>query len=219
MVVDVRGVKLRCGNGRKEPGENAGPAVCKLVEDKGGTGEFGEDGKKAGASRRLQHDVCRRDCGGNAGDERQPDGVENCWRDSLSSDRRVWVGRRFMIFMSIGSIAAGEVALARIAAPCRRRNMTLAASQASQAIFQFQAPVASEAPKSASIALRRTAASMRWPRSRSVKSCRAAVTIAEATTAVARIESGAALEPLRRDSVMGGCLSESGKGSNRPALS
>src|ERR1700757_2566925 len=62
------------------------------------------------------------------------------------------------------------------------------------------------------MALRRTAASMRRPCSRSVKSCRAALTIADATTAVARIESGAALAPPARDSVMRGSFGERGMG-------
>src|SRR5215831_14329178 len=69
------------------------------------------------------------------------------------------------------------------------------------------------------MALRRAVASMRRPRSMSVKSCRAALTIAEATTAVAHIESGAPLAPPAKDSVMGDFLSESGNGPNRAALS
>jgi antirestriction protein ArdC len=60
-----------------------------------------------------------------------PMGVENCWRDSLSSDRRVCVRRRLVILVSIGSMAVGDVALARMAVPYRRRNRTVAASQAS----------------------------------------------------------------------------------------
>ena len=60
-----------------------------------------------------------------------PIGVENCWSDWLSSDRRVWVGRRLAILISIDSMAAGDAAFARMAAPCRRRNRTVAASQAS----------------------------------------------------------------------------------------
>ena len=60
-----------------------------------------------------------------------PIGVENCCRDWLSSDRRVWVGRRLAILISIHSMAAGDVALTRMAAPCRRRNRVVAASQAS----------------------------------------------------------------------------------------
>src|SRR4051794_32972083 len=69
------------------------------------------------------------------------------------------------------------------------------------------------------MALRRTAASMRRPRSRSIASCRAALTAAEGRLAAARTESGAAAAPPARDSVMGGFLSESRKGSNHQALS
>ena len=61
------------------------------------------------------------------------------------------------------------------------------------------------------MALRRTAASTRRPRSRSVKSWRAALTTAEATTAVARIGSGTAA-PSMRDSVMGGISRRAGLG-------
>src|SRR5229473_654845 len=61
------------------------------------------------------------------------------------------------------------------------------------------------------MALRRTAASTRRPRSRSVKSWRAALMTAEATTAVARIGSGTAA-PSMRDSVMGGISRRAGMG-------
>src|SRR5207237_4675656 len=54
--------------------------------------------------------------------------------------------------------------------------------------------------------------SIRRPCSRSVKSCCAALTIADATTAVACIESGAALAPPTRDSVMRGVFRRAGKG-------
>src|SRR5206468_6633098 len=60
---------------------------------------------------------------------------------------------------------------------------------------------------------------MRRLRSRSVKSCRAALTTAEATTAVARMESGAAAAPPARDSVMAGFLGRAGMGRTAPALS
>src|SRR6202000_1735224 len=100
-------------------------------------------------------------------------------------------------------MAAGDAALARIVAPYRRRNRIVAASQASYAVFQFQAPLASEPPNAASMALRRALASMGPPSSSSVKSCRAALTTEEATTAVARMENGAALARSRRDWVMG----------------
>ncbi|MGY4281992.1 hypothetical protein ACVWXO_001212 [Bradyrhizobium sp. LM2.7] len=58
-------------------------------------------------------------------------GIENCWRAWLSSERRVWVGKRLANFASIGSIAAVEPALTRIAGPNLRRNRTVAASQTS----------------------------------------------------------------------------------------
>lgn len=53
---------------------------------------------------------------------------------------------------------------------------------------------------------------MRRPRSRSVKSCRAALTAAEVRLAAARIESGAAAAPPARDSVMAGFLGRAGMG-------
>src|SRR6266478_7028122 len=65
------------------------------------------------------------------------------------------------------------------------------------------------------MALRRTAASTRRPRSRSVKSWRAALTTLEATTAVARIGSGTAA-PSMRDSVMGEISQRAGHWAEPP---
>src|SRR5579883_1020152 len=104
-------------------------------------------------------------------------------------------------------MAAGDAALARMAAPYRRRNRTVAASHASYAVFQFQAPLVSEVPNAASMAWRRTAASMRSPRSRADKSCPADLTTADATMGVGRIASGKAPP---RDLVMAGCLGRTG---------
>jgi hypothetical protein len=73
VVVDVCGVELRRGNDGKELRKNAGAALGELVEDKGGAGQFSEDGKKACASRRFQHDVRRRNRSRLAGDKSQPD--------------------------------------------------------------------------------------------------------------------------------------------------
>src|SRR5690349_9385039 len=103
-------------------------------------------------------------------------------------------------------MAAVAPALARMAGLNLRRNRTVATWQTSQAVFQFQAPTASEAPKAASIALLKTVVSKRRPRSRSVKSCRAALTAAEVRLAAARIESGAAAAPPAKDSVIAGFL-------------
>ena len=58
-------------------------------------------------------------------------GVENCWNASLSSERRVCVGRRPAIFASIGSVAARDPALRRSALAYLRKNSTVAASQTS----------------------------------------------------------------------------------------
>lgn len=58
-------------------------------------------------------------------------GVENCWKRSISSDRRVWVGKRPDTLARIGSSAPGEPARASSARPKFRRNRTSAASPAS----------------------------------------------------------------------------------------
>ena len=73
MVVDVRGVELRRAGGGKELGENAGTAVGEFVEDKRSAGEFGEDGQETSAGRWFQHDVCRFDRCRCAGNKCQPD--------------------------------------------------------------------------------------------------------------------------------------------------
>src|ERR1700761_9774709 len=65
------------------------------------------------------------------------------------------------------------------------------------------------------MALRRAVASMGRPSSSSVKSCRAALTTEEATTAVARMDNGAALAPSRRNWGMGD-LSEERKWAEPP---
>src|SRR5207302_551227 len=57
-----------------------------------------------------------------------------------------------------------------------------------------------------------TVASMPRPRSRSGKSCRAALMVAEVRLAAARIESGAAAAPPARVSVMAGFLERAGTG-------
>ena len=58
-------------------------------------------------------------------------GVENCWKVSLSSERRVWLGSRSATLASIASRAARVPARAAIARPNLRRNSTAAASQPS----------------------------------------------------------------------------------------
>ena len=58
-------------------------------------------------------------------------GVENCCRAWLSSERRVCVGRSAAIFASTDKRAAGEAALRNSAFPYFRRNRTVATSPAS----------------------------------------------------------------------------------------
>ena len=115
----------------KSCAKNAGTALGELVENERGAGEFGEDGKKAGAGRRLQHDVGGRDRGGNAGDERQSDRCRELLEGFAFLGPPCLGRKEAVILISIGSMAAGDAALARMAAPCRRRNRTVAASQAS----------------------------------------------------------------------------------------
>src|SRR5260221_8269199 len=68
VVVDVRGVKPGRGDGGKKLREDAGTALGKFVENERGAVEFSEDGKKAGAGRRLQNDVGGGYRGSDAGD-------------------------------------------------------------------------------------------------------------------------------------------------------
>jgi hypothetical protein len=49
VVVDVRGVKPRCGDGRKDLPENAGAALGDLIENQRGAGQFCKNGEMAGA--------------------------------------------------------------------------------------------------------------------------------------------------------------------------
>jgi hypothetical protein len=78
-------------------------------------------------------------------------GVENCWSAWLSSERRVWEGTRAATLASMVRNADGDAARSHIAGPNFRRNRICAASQASYAVFQVQAPWASEPLKAAAI--------------------------------------------------------------------
>ena len=49
VVVDVRGIKSRGGDGGKDLSENAGVALGDLIEDERGASQFCEDGQMAGA--------------------------------------------------------------------------------------------------------------------------------------------------------------------------
>jgi hypothetical protein len=99
-----------------------------------------------------------------------PIGVENCWSAWLSSERRVWEGTSAANLASMVRNADREAARSRMAGPNFRKNRICAASQASYAVFQVQAPSASEPLKAAIIAVRSACASIAWPRSRSASS-------------------------------------------------
>ena len=61
MIVDLRGVEARDGNGRKEGGEQLRARLGEFVEDQGTARRLREDREQARAGRRLQHAVARRD--------------------------------------------------------------------------------------------------------------------------------------------------------------
>ena len=131
MIVDLRRVEAGDGDAREQVIEQRRAGLGQFVQDQRTAGQFGEDGEQSGAGRRLEHLIGGRDGGGGARRDPERDGVENCWSAWLSSERRVWVGRRLAIFASIGSAATGDAALRKSALPCLRRNRTVAASQAS----------------------------------------------------------------------------------------
>jgi hypothetical protein len=136
------------------------------------------------------------------------EGVENCWRAWLSSERRVCDGSSAAIFASMGRHAAAP--RLRMAAPNLRRNRTCAASQASYAVFHVQAPSASEPPNAATIAARSAWASTARPRSRSASRRLAAATSAEAVSGRTIEASAASAAKDESDESMGDVL-ESGR--------
>ena len=73
MIVDMGRVVLRDGNVRKEPTEQGGAGVGQFVQDEAAAGEFGEDGEKARAGRRFQHEIGGRERGGRGGGEAERD--------------------------------------------------------------------------------------------------------------------------------------------------
>ena len=73
MIVDMGRVVLRDGNVRKEPTEHGCAAVGEFVQDEAASRQFREDGEKARAGRRLQHEIGVRDRGGRGGGEAERD--------------------------------------------------------------------------------------------------------------------------------------------------
>src|SRR5579863_8156139 len=64
MIVYVCRVVLRDGNVRKEPAEQGCAGVGEFVQDEAASRQFREDGEKARASRRLEHEIAGCDRGG-----------------------------------------------------------------------------------------------------------------------------------------------------------
>ena len=67
MIVDLRRVEFCHGDARKEMLQQAGATFRKFIENERGAGKLGENGEQSGSSRRLQHQIGRRDRGGDAG--------------------------------------------------------------------------------------------------------------------------------------------------------
>lgn len=104
-------------DGGKQLPKNVGAALGVLVEDERGTSQLGESGKTAGPGRWFEHDVGGRDRGRATCNVSKPNRCGELLK-RFGSDRRVWAGRRLVILASFGSMAAGEAALTRMAAPC-----------------------------------------------------------------------------------------------------
>jgi hypothetical protein len=129
MIVDLRGVEARDGNGReREVSRSARVSASSLRTS--AAGGLGEDAKQAGAGRRLQHAVGRGDgCGRR---RRKPSGigVENCWKAWPPPNARV---RRQQSddLRQRGEPCSRRPGFAEKRFPYLRRNRTVAASQAS----------------------------------------------------------------------------------------
>ena len=109
MIVDLGGVEAGDVNGRKEGGEQVGAGLGQFVEQERTAGDFGEDREQAGAGRRLQHDVARRDAGGGDGGE-----AERGRRGKLL-ERLALLGAARMRRQETGDPGEGGK-------PCRRRR-------------------------------------------------------------------------------------------------
>lgn len=125
-------------------------------------------------------------------------------------------------FVSMMRNADGDAARSRTAGPNFRRNRICGASQASYAVFQVQAPSASEPLKAAIIAVRSACASIAWPRSRSASSNLAAATSARPASdckMAGAAEGAAAIAAVETNFKFMRDIQESEDGRSRGALS
>ena len=113
IIADLLGVETRHRNLGKQAGQNGVPGLGKLVQRKRSAGDFGVDGKKAGACRRLQHGRARRKLRGmdhqKAEAERRRELLEFV---TLLAPARVRGQKRRKPFQH-GKIARGAVRLAQ----------------------------------------------------------------------------------------------------------
>ena len=168
--MDISCVVAGDSGGGEQAVEQTRPRVGELVEDQATACKLGMDGEKAGSRRRLEHEVGGRDRRGRARDETKPDRrgeLLECL--ALLGAARMGGNERRQLGEH-GEQRHRDAARSRIAGPKFRRNRICAASQASYAVFQVQAPSASEPLKAATIAVRSACASIAWPRSRSASS-------------------------------------------------
>jgi hypothetical protein len=130
-VMDLLGIVAGDRNLAEQPAQEVGAHLSNLVEDELSFRELGEDRQEARPGRRFEDDV--------AGNERCGLGRYEAERDGRRELLELFGflraaglrGMRAASRVSISSIAAGEPARERIAAPNLRRNMTCAASHAS----------------------------------------------------------------------------------------
>lgn len=73
VIVDMCGVITRDGNAGEEKREKLRAGIGKLIENERSARQLSENSKQAGAGRRLQHAVGRRNRSGNAGCEAKAD--------------------------------------------------------------------------------------------------------------------------------------------------
>lgn len=73
VIVDLRGVELRDGDGRKEGGEQFCARLGQLVQDQRTARDLGKNGEQACAGRWLEHPIAWRDGGGDRCGEAERD--------------------------------------------------------------------------------------------------------------------------------------------------
>ena len=171
VIVDMSCIVPGDRDAREQMLEQGGSRVGELVQDEACACKLGMNREEPGPGRGLEHEIGGRNGCGKTRYESEPDWCRELLELlGLPSERRVAEGMSVATLASMASNADGEAARSRIVHPNLRRNRSCAASQASYAVFQVQAPSESELPNAAPIAARSVDGSMMRPRSRSVRS-------------------------------------------------